>query len=97
TRSYLRARGAQNYREVYDIIHPLQPMETPRKLRLTPFYDREQALGSMFLEGGGWERPQWYEGNGPPPRPCHTRGEGDSQCAVPQRSGWAARFWSPIQ
>jgi len=59
TRSYLRARGAQNYREVYDIIHPLQPMETPRKLRLTPFYEREQALGAMFLEGAGWERPQW--------------------------------------
>jgi len=97
TRSYLRARGAQNYREVYDIIHPLQPMETPRKLRLTPFYDREQALGAMFLEGAGWERPQWYEGNGPPPRPSPTRGEGDSQSAVPQRSGWAARFWSPIQ
>jgi len=109
TRSYLRARGAQNYREVYDIIHPLQPMETPRKLRLTPFYEREQALGAMFLEGAGWERPQWYEGNSPPPRPSPTRGEGDfvpnfptrgegdSARAIPGRSEWAARFWSPIQ
>jgi len=94
TRSYLRTRGAQNYREVYDIIHPLQPMETPRRLRLTPFYEREQALGAMFLEGAGWERPQWYEANTPPPRPSPTRGEGD---VAPQRSGWAARFWSPIQ
>ena len=25
--AYVRARGAQQYREVYDIIHPLQPME----------------------------------------------------------------------
>lgn len=93
TRSYLRARGAQNYREVYDIIHPLQPMETPRKLRLTPFYDRELALGAMFLEGAGWERPQWYEANRPPSNPP-PEGEGD---VVPERSGWAARFWSPVQ
>ena len=90
TRSYLRARGAQNYREVYDIIHPLQPMETPRKLRLTPFYDREQALGAMFLEGAGWERPQWYEANRAQLAPP------DGQ-PFPDRSGSAARFWSPIQ
>src|SRR5436305_2595572 len=94
TRSYLRARGAQNYREVYDIIHPLQPMETPCKLRLTPFYEREQALAAMFLEGPGWERPRWYEANTPPPRPSPTRGDG---AFVAQRAGWAARFWSAIQ
>ena len=88
TRSYLRARGAQNYREVYDIIHPLQPMETPRKLRLTPFYERQQGLGAMFLEGAGWERPQWYEAN---------RSLLDDGPSVPTRSGWAARFWSPTQ
>src|SRR6184192_4082552 len=88
TRSYLRARGAQNYREVYDIIHPLQPMETPRKLRLTPFYERQQGLGAMFLEGAGWERPQWYEAN---------RSLLDDGPSFPTRSGWAARFWSPTQ
>jgi dimethylglycine oxidase len=88
TRAYIRARGAQNYREVYDIIHPLQPMETPRKLRLSPFYDRQEALGASFLEGAGWERPQWYEAN----RPLL-----DTTPPFPVRSGWAARFWSPVQ
>src|SRR5437588_2329416 len=88
TRSYLRARGAQNYREVYDIIHPLQPMETPRKLRLTPFYERQQGLGAMFLEGAGWERTQCYEVN---------RSLLDDGPSFPTRSGWAARFWSPTQ
>ena len=37
-RKYLRARGKQNYKEVYDIIHPLQQMEQPRPLRRSPFY-----------------------------------------------------------
>lgn len=34
--AYVEARGAQNFIEVYDIIHPLQPME-PRPLRVSPF------------------------------------------------------------
>jgi dimethylglycine oxidase len=87
SRSYVRARGAQNYREIYDIIHPLQPMSTPRQLRLTPFYDREVALGAFFTEAAGWERPLWYEANAP------LLDGAD----FPVRSGWAARFWSPIQ
>jgi glycine cleavage system T protein len=92
--SYVRARGAQNYREIYDIIHPLQPMAKPRQLRLTPFYDREVELGGFFLESAGWERPQWYEANGISPLPSgEAQGRGD----FPIRSGWAARFWSPIE
>lgn len=87
TRSYVRARGAQNYREVYDIIHPLQPMETPRRLRLTPFYERQRALGATFLETAGWERPQWYEAN---------RKSLDGQ-TFPGRTGWEARYWSEVQ
>jgi dimethylglycine oxidase len=60
---YVRARGWSQYDEVYDIIHPLQQMEQPRPLRTSPFYPRQQALGAVFFEGRGWERPQWYESN----------------------------------
>jgi glycine cleavage system T protein len=87
TRAYLSARGAQNYREVYDIIHPLQPIATPRKLRLTPFYERQVELGGVFFEAAGWERPQWFE----------TNRRWLEREAAPERTGWAARFWSPIQ
>ncbi|MBI2460939.1 MAG: FAD-dependent oxidoreductase [Candidatus Rokubacteria bacterium] len=86
TRAYIRARGAQQYREVYDIIHPLQQMEHPRNLRLTPFHRRFEEQGAVFFESAGWERPQWFEAN--------TRLlRGDE----PPRSGWEARYWSPIQ
>ena len=37
-------------------------------LRVSPFYAREQELGADFLEGGGWERPHWYEANAAPAR-----------------------------
>jgi dimethylglycine oxidase len=83
---HLLARDCQNFVEVYDIIHPLQPMEDPRPLRTSPFYLREQQLGGVFLEANGWERPHWYEANA-------GLVEGRT---VPNPDAWAARYWSPI-
>lgn len=87
SKAYTYTRCAQQYREVYDIIHPLQQMEHPRPLRLPPFYDREVTQGGVFFEGAGWERPQWFEVN----KALLTTYD------VPSRSGWEARFWSPIE
>jgi len=82
--SFIEERGKQNFIEVYDIVHPLQPMERPRPLRTSPFYQRQRELGAYFLEGAGWERPYWYEANAGLPAP------------VPERDPWSARYWSPI-
>ena len=84
SRAYQRARGAQGYREVYDIIHPRQQSQQARGLRRTPFHGREVELGAVFFESAGWERPQWYESNAPL-----------ADDVLPS-SEWAARFWSPI-
>ena len=83
----MRARAAQQYREVYDIIHPRQQMENPRNLRLTPFFARQQELGGVFFENAGWERPQWYDSN---------EGLLDSLTVTGEtRTGWEAQEWSP--
>ncbi|MFI6812224.1 FAD-dependent oxidoreductase [Nonomuraea sp. NPDC050328] len=82
--AFVEERGRQNFVEVYDIIHPLQPMESPRPLRTSPFHVRQRELGACFLEGAGWERPHWFEANA-------ALAE-----EVPERDEWAARFWSPI-
>ncbi|MEU8828338.1 FAD-dependent oxidoreductase [Streptomyces sp. NPDC048636] len=84
--AYVAERGAQNFVEVYDVIHPLQPMERPRPLRVSPFHIRQRELGAYFLEGGGWERPHWYEANA-------GLAEG---VQLPPRDAWSARYWSPI-
>ncbi|MFF8780037.1 FAD-dependent oxidoreductase [Streptomyces sp. NPDC015140] len=84
--AYVRERGARQFTEVYDVIHPLQPMERPRPLRVSPFHARQRELGAYFLEGGGWERPHWYEANaGLAP-----------DARLPGRDAWSARHWSPI-
>jgi dimethylglycine oxidase len=84
--SYVLTRSSQSFQEVYDIIHPQQPMEEPRPLRTSPFYPRQRELGAYFLEASGWERPQWYGAN-------------ESMLAeydVPEMEEWAGRYWSPI-
>jgi glycine cleavage system aminomethyltransferase T/glycine/D-amino acid oxidase-like deaminating enzyme len=83
---YVHARSCQSFVEVYDIVHPLQPMEEPRPLRTSPFYERQAELGAYFLEASGWERPHWYESNAGLPEVER----------IPARNEWAARFWSPI-
>lgn len=86
TPPYVRERGAQQYREVYDIIHPLQQMTSPRRLRLTPFARRHEELGAEFFVGAGWERPQWFEANA-------ALVTGDEPWVI--RDAWAATNWSP--
>ncbi len=82
---YVKERGAQQYREVYDIIHPLQQIERPRNLRVSPFQRRLEELGAVFFESAGWERPQWFAAN-----------EALLDADAPRRSGWTARYWSPV-
>jgi glycine cleavage system T protein len=84
--AYWRARGAQGYREVYDVIHPRQQSEQARGLRTTPFHERQLQLDAEFFESAGWERPQWYEAN----RELLTGDE------VRPHDRWGARYWSPI-
>ena len=83
---HIEERGAQNYIEVYDLLHPLQPMESPRPLRTTGFYPRQQELGAFFLEASGYERPQWYEANAGLL----------SRNTIPARDEWSSKFWSPV-
>ncbi len=82
---YVLERDCQNYVEIYDIRHPLQPMDSPRGLRTSPFHARQRDLGGQFLEVTGWERPQWYDAN------AGLAEEG----SIPVPDDWAARYWSP--
>ncbi|KAF2245377.1 dimethylglycine dehydrogenase mitochondrial precursor [Trematosphaeria pertusa] len=88
--SYVSETSQQNFVEVYDIIHPLAPKESPRNLRISPFNARQRELGAYFLELGGWERPYWYEANEHliPCLPAEWRSV--------ERDAWSARYHSPI-
>ncbi|MEM6254273.1 MAG: FAD-dependent oxidoreductase [Cyanobacteria bacterium P01_D01_bin.156] len=84
---YILKSGAQQYDEVYDIIHPLDQQTHSRELRVSPFYPRLKELGAQFVVSAGWERPQYFE----------TNAALLEDYSIPQRQGWAAKNWSPIQ
>src|SRR5215212_4857606 len=89
SRSYVAERAAQNYREVYDLIHPIQPITRPRNVRLSPFHPRLVEQGGYFFQSGGWEVAQWHEANARLLEIYEDR--------IPKRDSWSSQFWSPIQ
>jgi glycine cleavage system aminomethyltransferase T/glycine/D-amino acid oxidase-like deaminating enzyme len=89
TRAHVRARAAEGFNKMYGIIHPAEQWETDRRVKLPPFYEREQELGAVFYEAAGWERPQWYESNAP------LLEEYGDRISV-REAEWEARWWSPI-
>ena len=90
TAPYVLERGKQQYREVYDILHPRQQPTKPRDLRLTPFYRAP--------------RRAWARASSPAPGGSGRSGSRRNRELVggvthewARRSGWAAREWSPIE
>ena len=63
SRTHVRARAAEGFNKTYGIVHPAEQWESNRRVRLSPFYERERDLGAVFFEAAAWERPQWYESN----------------------------------
>ena len=90
TPEYIKETSQQNFVEVYDILHPLQPRESPRNLRVTPFHARQRELGAFFLEGGCWERPYWYEANEKLVKDLPPEWQ------PVERDAWSSRYYSPI-
>ncbi|MGC4936164.1 GcvT family protein [Gordonia sp. DT30] len=88
---FIRTTSSQSFVEVYDVIHPHDQRAAPRRIRVSPFYPREVALGAEFWAPGVWEQPAWYETNQTVLDELVAAG-----MAIPQRDSWSARHWSPI-
>ena len=89
TSGHVVARACEGFNKMYGIVHPGEQWESDRRVRLAPFYERERALGAVFFEAAGWERPQWYESN------AGLLDEyGDR--VTRREAEWESRWWSPI-
>jgi glycine cleavage system aminomethyltransferase T/glycine/D-amino acid oxidase-like deaminating enzyme len=87
TRHHVKARTFEAFPKTYGIVHPAEQWSSDRNLRMSPMHERTQALGAVFYEAAGWERPQWYEANAPLVE----------RYGVERREAeWDARWWSPI-
>ena len=86
---HVKARTHEGFNKTYGIVHPNEQWSSNRNVRLSPFYDREKALGAQFYETAGWERPFWYSCNE------HLLAKFGEK-VMPRTSEWEARWWSPI-
>ncbi|XVX20144.1 GcvT family protein [Actinomycetota bacterium] len=89
TREHARARTAEAFNKTYGIVHPAEQYESVRQARVTPMYPLQKELGAVFIEGGGWERPNWYESNA-------GLVEGYGERVMDREHEWDKRWWSPI-
>ncbi len=89
TKAHIQARAGEGFNKMYGIVHPAEQWESDRRVKLSPYYERERELQAVFYEAAGWERPQWYESNAP-----LLEEYGD---LINRREAeWEARWWSPI-
>ena len=89
TREHVRARASEGFNKMYGIVHPGEQWESDRRVKLSPYYEREQELGAIFYEAAGWERPQWFESN-------EKLLEEFGDRVTRRESEWESRWWSPI-
>jgi 4-methylaminobutanoate oxidase (formaldehyde-forming) len=90
SRAYTLARSIENYATYYDIHYPNEERQAGRPLRTSPTYDDLAAIGAVFGEKSGWERPNWFEPNADDPR-----FGGRDRLEKLRPRGWAGHHWSP--
>ena len=67
TKGYLKAKNEEAYAHVFVIHYPDEERPAGRPLRTAPCYERLKALGAVFGQKSGWERPNWFAPAGTPP------------------------------
>lgn len=60
SRGYLRQKNEEAYSNVFTVHYPNEERPAARPLKTSPCYSRMQALGAVFGQTYGWERPQWF-------------------------------------
>jgi glycine cleavage system aminomethyltransferase T/glycine/D-amino acid oxidase-like deaminating enzyme len=89
TVAHIQARASEGFNKMYGIVHPSEQWESDRRVKLPPFYERQQELRAVFYEAAGWERPQWYESNA---GLVDEYGDRINR----REAEWESRWWSPI-
>lgn len=64
TKSFLKVKNEEAYRNVFVIHYPDEEREDARPLGTSPCYDRMKNLGAVFGQKFGWERPNWFAPEG---------------------------------
>jgi len=64
TKSYLKEKNEEAYRNVFIIHYPDEERTAARPLRTAPCYERLKNLGAVFGQKFGWERANFFATDG---------------------------------
>ena len=64
TKSYLKEKNEEAYRNVFIIHYPDEERSAARPLRTAPCYERMKKLGAVFGQKFGWERANFFVTDG---------------------------------
>jgi 4-methylaminobutanoate oxidase (formaldehyde-forming) len=71
---WVRRRTMEAYGKHYTMAWPFEEHASGRPLRRSPLYDRLLAQGASFGEKLGWERPNWFAGEGETAKDVYSYG-----------------------
>jgi dimethylglycine dehydrogenase len=66
TKPYALKKNAEAIRNMFTVHYPNEERAAARPFRMSPCYDRMKALGAVFGQKFGWERPNWFAPEGTP-------------------------------
>jgi dimethylglycine dehydrogenase len=59
-RRYTKVKNEECYEHVFVLHYPLEERPGARPAKAAPCYERMKALGAVFGQKYGWERPNWF-------------------------------------
>ncbi|MCH6588422.1 MAG: FAD-dependent oxidoreductase, partial [Proteobacteria bacterium] len=66
SKAYLKTKNEEAYENVFVIHFHDEERPACRPLKTAPCYDRMKAVGAVFGQKFGWERPNWFAPEGVP-------------------------------
>jgi 4-methylaminobutanoate oxidase (formaldehyde-forming) len=71
---WVKTRTLESYAHHYAIAWPHEELESGRRVRVSPLYERLRAHGAVFGAKLGWERPNWFAKPGTEQRDVYSFG-----------------------
>jgi len=67
-KTYTKIKNEEAYEHIFVLHYPLEERGGARPAKTSPIYDRLTALGAVWGQKFGWERPNWFAPKGTEPK-----------------------------
>jgi dimethylglycine dehydrogenase len=69
---YTKLKNEEAYEHIFVLHYPLEERPAARPAKTSPIYDRLTAMGAVWGQKFGWERPNWFAPKGTPQKDVYS-------------------------